>query len=589
MQRWRASEHLAKGVLALFAGVIVATAVMAWTNTGRLRGHDAAVTHSWQVLNGIERLMSTLKDVETGQRGYLLTGDPAYLAPYQQAVTQVRRRQDELLVLVAGDAQQVDRMKRMQPLVAQRLDEAALVLGLNREGTLRDVRARLLEGRGKAAMDAIRALAADMTAAEEVLLATRLQTVEAANSYAQGVTLVAAFTGLALVALAYFLYHREHAVNELALAALRTQGERFRTTLASIGDGVIVTSAAGTVEFVNPIAQQLTGWGEDAIGRNVEDVFRIVNEETRQPVQQPVREVLDRGVIVGLANHTILIAKDGSERPIEDSAAPIRHDAGGVATGVVLVFRDATGQREAQRQLLLSEAELREADERKDVFLAMLAHELRNPLAPIRVSVQLLKQIGSSDPAALERAREVIERQSGTLSRLVDDLMDAASIRSGKVRLEMTNVHLGDVVARALEQCQPIIEARRHRLHVSVPDEPVHVEGDVYRLTQVVSNLLTNSAKYTPENGDIWLSVQSSGERAEIRVRDAGLGIAPEMLPRVFDLFMQAPDAARQTGGLGIGLALVKRLVELHGGTVAAMSDGVGKGSEFVITLPCCR
>ena len=598
MKRWRASEHLAKGVLALFAVVVVATAAMAWRNTERLQANDGAVTHSWQVLNATERLLSTLKDVETGQRGYLLTESPTFLAPYEQAAKQVRLRQDDLLVLVAAEPDQVERMKRMQLLVAQQIEEADLVLDVYRASGSQAARARVSEGLGKQSMDAIRVLAAEMAGAEDAVLTTRLRAMSAADRYARGVALAAAFTGLLLIALAYFLYHREHAVNELALAALRTQGERFRTTLASIGDGVIVTNASGTVEFLNPIAEKLTRWDDDdAIGRRIEEVFRIVNEETRQPVLQPVHDVMERGIIVGLANHTVLLAKDGGEHPIEDSAAPIR-DASGAMTGVVLVFRDAEGQREAQRRLRDSEAELRVADARKDEFLAMLAHELRNPLAPIRLGVQMLKQVDADNLVGLAKAREVIERQSAILSRLVDDLMSAAAIRSGKVTLELAEVNVSDVIGRALEQCQPLIEAKRHQLHVSVPDSPVRVEGDVNRLTQVVTNLLTNSAKYTPEEGTLWLTVGTCGEggtggvgseQVEIRVRDTGMGIAPEMLPRVFDLFVQAPDASRRAGGLGIGLALVKRLVELHNGIVVALSEGLGKGSEFVVTLTCSR
>ncbi len=598
MKRWRASEHLAKGILALFAVVVVGTVTLAWRNTEHLKANDAAVTHSWQVLNAIERLQSTLKDAETGQRGYLLTESPTFLEPYEQANKQVHLRQDDLLVLVAAEPDQVERMKRMQLLVAQRMEEAALVLDIRRDSGPQAARAHLLQGRGKESMDAIRALAAEMTATEEALLAARLRAMHIADRYARGVALAAAFTGLLLIALAYFLYHREHAVNELALAALRTHGERFRTTLASIGDGVIVTNASGTVEFLNPIAETLTRWDdEEAVGRRIEEVFRIVNEETRQPVLQPVHDVMERGIIVGLANHTVLLARDGGEHPIEDSAAPIR-DASGAMTGVVLVFRDAEGQREAQRRLRDSEAELREADARKDEFLAMLAHELRNPLAPIRLGVQMLKQVDADNLVGLAKAREVIERQSGILSRLVDDLMSAAAIRSGKVTLELAKVNVSDVIGRALEQCQALIEARRHKLHACVPDASVYVEGDVNRLTQIVTNLLVNSAKYTPEEGTLWLTVGTCGtgggagaddHRVEIRVRDTGVGIAPEMLPRVFDLFMQAPSASRQPRGLGIGLALVKRLVELHGGTVVASSEGLGKGSEFVVTLACSR
>jgi PAS domain S-box-containing protein len=595
MKRWRAPEYLARGVLSLFAAVILATAVLAMRNATQVQAADAAVTHGWQTLNAIERLVSTIKDVETGQRGYLLTVDPAFLAPYEQAIRQVRQRQEDLLVLVADEPARVEQMKRLQPLVEQRVDEASMVLDIRQESGLEAARIRLLEGRGRQDMAAIRVLAEQMTSDENALLALHLRAVSEARRFAQGATLVVAATGLLLVALAYFLYHREHAVNELALAALKSEGERFRTTLASIGDGVIVTDASGSIEFVNSVARRLTGWGEgvDPVGRVIDEVFRIVSEETRLPVPQPVHGVIDRGVVVGLEDHTVLLARDGTERPIQDSAAPIK-DASGVTTGVVLVFRDVTGPREARKQLQRSAEDLREADARKDEFLATLAHELRNPLAPIRVAVQLLRR-ADTRPEALAEAREVIERQSALLARLVDDFMNAAAIRSGKVALERAEVNIGDVIGRVLEQCRPALDAKHHQLHVSVPEQPINVDGDVHRLTQVVTNLLTNAAKYTPENGDIWLTVGpcaidgADDFRVEISVRDTGIGITPEMLPRVFDLFVQAPEASRRGGGLGIGLALVKRLLELHGGAVAARSDGVDQGSEFIVTLPCSR
>ena len=586
MKRWRAPEHVAAGVLLLFGAIIVATAAVAWNNIAQLRQNDGWVTHSWQILNAIEQLLSTLKDAETGQRGYLITGDPAYLAPYEEAVRQVRQRQGNLLVLVTSNPEQLARAQRLQPLVTERLDEIREVLDLHRNDGAAAARNRILRGRGKATMDAVRGVAGEMLRAEQGMLGERTDAVQATTRYAQRATIAAAATGLILAIIAYLLYHREHVVNGLAFRALDNEKEQFRTTLASIGDGVVVTDVNGVVSFLNPVAQTLTGLNDDGLGRPVDEVFHIVNEETERPVVQPVREVMRHGVIAGLANHTVLVARDGTKRPIEDSAAPIREPSGAL-TGVVLVFRDASKQRQAHKQLEQSEAQLRVADVRKDEFLAMLAHELRNPLAPIRVSVQLLKQIDCADQPALEKARDIIERQSGLLSRLVDDLMDAASIRSGKAALDIATVNVSDVVARAMEQCQPLIEERHHQLHVALPEQPVCVRGDVHRLTQVLANLLANSAKYTPEDGEIWIDVAPAAHEVQIRVRDVGLGIAPEVLPLVFDLFVQSPEAQpRRAGGLGIGLALVKRLVELHGGAVTARSDGVGKGSEFVVTLP---
>jgi PAS domain S-box-containing protein len=229
---------------------------------------------------------------------------------------------------------------------------------------------------------------------------------------------------------------------------------------------------------------------------------------------------------------------------------------------------------------------LREADQRKDEFLALLGHELRNPLAPIRNSLQILKLAGT-DAAPADRAREVMERQVEHMVRLVDDLLDVSRIMRGKVELRRQPTELTTVVARAVETAQPMIDAEGHQLAVSLPPEPLWVQGDLVRLAQVVSNLLNNAAKYTDRGGRIWLSARREGAEAVLRVRDTGIGIAPDALPRIFDMFFQAERRTRNAqGGLGIGLSLIRGLVELHGGRVEARSGGPGKGSEFLVRLP---
>jgi PAS domain S-box-containing protein len=231
---------------------------------------------------------------------------------------------------------------------------------------------------------------------------------------------------------------------------------------------------------------------------------------------------------------------------------------------------------------------LREQDQRKDEFIATLAHELRNPLAPIRTGLNILRM--TSDPDAARRSREVMERQLAHLVRLVDDLLDVSRIRSGKVALVRETIDVGIVVDTALEASRPLIEAQGHTLHVDVPAEMLLVDADATRLAQVVANLLNNAAKYTPRGGHIGLRVAAEGDRLGIRVRDNGIGIDAKVLPRIFDLFVQAdagPDHA--PGGLGIGLTLVRRLLELHGGGIEAHSEGPGHGSTFTAWLPLRR
>jgi signal transduction histidine kinase len=216
----------------------------------------------------------------------------------------------------------------------------------------------------------------------------------------------------------------------------------------------------------------------------------------------------------------------------------------------------------------------------------MLAHELRNPLAPISNALQLLT-LRSNDAGVVARSLNILRRQVEQLTRLVDDLLDVSRITRGKIRLHKKPLDLRAVMTQAVETSQPLIDARRHRLHLSLPREPVEIEADPARVEQIITNLLTNAAKYMEEGGQIWLTAAVEGDQILLRVRDTGIGIAPEMLSQLFDLFTQAERSLdRSQGGLGIGLTLVRRLAELHGGSVEARSDGLGKGSEFTARLP---
>jgi signal transduction histidine kinase len=242
-------------------------------------------------------------------------------------------------------------------------------------------------------------------------------------------------------------------------------------------------------------------------------------------------------------------------------------------------------REEAMKEKRIAE-ELAEVDRRKDEFLAMLAHELRNPLAPLLNALHLLR-LPDVEAAEVEQARDVADRQVRHLARLVDDLLDVSRIRSGKVQLRKQAVDLADAVARAIDISRPLIQARGHDLQVSLPSEPLILEADAARVEQILSNLLNNAAKYTESAGRITLLAERDGDTAVVRVRDTGIGIAPDLLPRIFDLFTQEERSLdRSQGGLGIGLTLVRSLVEMHGGKVSVSSDGPGRGSEFDIQLP---
>ncbi|HET9598053.1 MAG TPA: PocR ligand-binding domain-containing protein [Anaeromyxobacteraceae bacterium] len=583
---------------------------------------------------------------------------------------------------------------------------------------------------------------------------------------------------------------RQRAHEELA-----SEKERLAVTLRSIGDGVIVTDAAGRVTMLNGVAEDLTGWrGPDGVGADVEDVFRIVQEGTHQRVPSPVARALREGIVAGLANHTALIARDGAERPIADSAAPIR-DASGRVLGAVLVFRDQTKERLAEEALRQSEARIRlkldsilspegelgrlrladildteavqglmnelhrasgiplgvidtdgkvlvgagwqevctrfhrvhpetcrhciesdtrlsagarpgeiklykcrnsmwdaatpivvdgqhlgnvfagqfffddetpdhelfraqaerygfdigaylaalervprvprdrvnagmafllgfagmlsrltfgnmklarslaerealtrslrakkeqleEADRKKDEFLGMLSHELRNPLAPIRNSIHILQQaVPGSEQAA--RAQRVIARQTDHLTRLVDDLLDVTRIARGKIELRRRRAGLRTLVLHAGDDFRAVMEERGITFEVAVPAAEAWADVDAARITQVVGNLLHNAAKFSARGDHVSLTLVAGPQRAEIVVKDSGSGIDPALLPSVFEAFVQGEHTlARSSGGLGLGLALVKGITELHGGAARAESGGAGQGARFTVELP---
>jgi PAS domain S-box-containing protein len=361
---------------------------------------------------------------------------------------------------------------------------------------------------------------------------------------------------------------------KLAEQALLDSEERFRAVVDNISQLAWITDAAGSViwynkrwlEYTGMTFEQGKGWG----WRNVQHPQHV------ERVVEKIRRCLQSGEVWD--DTFPMRAADGSYRWFLSRAVPIRN-----ATGKVIRWfgtnTDITEQRESQEAL-------RDADRRKDEFLAILAHELRNPLAPITNSLHILRLAEDTDPA-MEKVREIMERQTNHLARLVDDLLEVSRITQGKIELRTEPIELAAVIRNAVETSRPLIDAGRHQLAIAVPTEPVALVADGTRLSQVVSNLLNNAAKYTPSGGQIWLNAEVEGDQVVIRVRDNGMGIAPELLPRVFEKFAQLDNPEfRSQGGLGIGLTLSETLVQLHGGTITAHSAGAGQGSEFVVRLP---
>jgi signal transduction histidine kinase/CheY-like chemotaxis protein len=279
------------------------------------------------------------------------------------------------------------------------------------------------------------------------------------------------------------------------------------------------------------------------------------------------------------------VTKEGRHVEVSLTVSPVRNAAGAVI-GASKIARDITARKRAERLLQEREEALREADRRKDEFLALLGHELRNPLAPIHNATELLSRMLPADSRALV-AVEMIRRQAGQLTRLVDDLLDIGRITQGRIQLRLQNLEISTVILQAFETVEPQLREKGHKASVISSYEPLHVSGDFARLVQCVANLLSNAVKYTKPGGEIEVRTRAEDASAVIEIADNGLGIAPELLPQIFDIFVQGERSIEHApGGLGVGLAIVKRLVEQHGGTVTARSPGLGQGSVFEIRLP---
>lgn len=355
--------------------------------------------------------------------------------------------------------------------------------------------------------------------------------------------------------------------------SIRAQ-ELLASIVASSDDAIISKTLEGYILTWNEGAQRIFGYSaEEAIGQPI--TFLIPPE--RHEEERDLLERLRRGERIDHFE-TVRVTKDGRLLDISLTVSPVR-DSSGTVVAASKVARDVTQRKQAERAL-------REVDRRKDEFLAILAHELRNPLAPIRNSLHILRLTSQNDPVG-ERVGDMMDRQVNHMVRLVDDLLEVSRITSGKIELRKERLDLAAVVQSSVETSRPLIEAVDHDLVLTFPAEPLTVEGDPVRLAQVFANLLNNAAKYTDAGGEIRITAHRAGDWAVISVRDTGTGIPPEMLPSVFEMFTQVDrDTDRAQGGLGIGLTLVKSLVEMHGGSVQARSAGRGKGSEFIVRLP---
>jgi PAS domain S-box-containing protein len=574
------------------AAVIGTTVFTYYFGNRELVIRNLAVAHR-SVIAESGHLLSAMTDAETGVRGFIITGDEPYLLPCEY----VRARMPEILDYLQKtrvSALEPETLNAIQNLSETKLAEFEQTIATRREHGFDAAAALMNNGVGKRTMRQLWEQISRLQDQQESALRE-----EAANAdqAAQARTMAFTLGGLAnllFIAWAYVRIAREIRAREEALlettrerTEVRRQKDLLAVTLASIGDCVIVTDKAGIITFMNGVAEKLTGWTfNEARLRPIADVFKIVNEFTHEPAENPIDQVIATGAIVGLANHTLLIRKDGSKVPIDDSGAPIR-DADGTMRGVVLVFRDFSEHKEQQRKLKEAKEAAETANKAKDQFLAMLSHELRTPLTPVLATLNLWEASDELSPA-LQADAQMLRRSVELEARIIDDLLDLTRIARGMLSFSAEDTDLHELIGHLVGMCHSEFRSKELEVSVRLNAEMHHVYTDAGRLQQVLWNVLRNAAKFTECRGNITLATSNDENRnIVISVVDNGIGMAAETLSRLFMPFEQGEQLiSRRYGGLGLGMAISSALVELLGGTLTAFSEGLGKGSTFTITFP---
>jgi PAS domain S-box-containing protein len=576
-------------------GVIASTLLTYWFGNRVLEAHAREQLRRDGIAR-LEQLESIVKDAETGQRGFIITGDESYLGPFNEASERLPGELEELQGFPWIDINP-DEIGRVVQLIQQKVAELRSTIEKRRSAGFASVVPIIRAGSGKELMDKLRA---EVVQLKERQLSALGADAKMSDRATRTRTLVFLFSGALNIAIFGWAYRRITEIFQQRDVALRESSRRgfelqqqkdlLNVTLTSIGDCVMVSDKEGRITFMNPVAEQVTGWKfEEAQDRPTTEVFRILNEHTRQPVESPVEKVMKNGVIVGLANHTLLVRKNGSEVPIDDSGAPIR-DANGDVRGVVLVFRDFSEHKRTERELLEAKEAAETASKAKDQFLAMLSHELRTPLTPVLATINLW-EASEEVPASLHPDLQMLRRSIELEARIIDDLLDLTRIARGMLSFSPENTDVHALIEFLVDLSQSEVQNKQLNLSLQLKAAQHHVHTDASRLQQVLWNIIRNAVKFTDARGEIVVTTSNvANGNIDISVTDNGIGMTSETISKLFVPFEQAdPTRNRHYGGLGLGMAISNALVELLEGELHAESEGLGRGSTFTVSFPTTR
>jgi len=546
---------------------------------------EVAARHAWSArLSG---LVALIRDAESGQRGFIITGRENYLRPYETALPQIDDALNALKADPATTSELEQNLVRLNGLIRPKLKELADTIALRQTSGFASATQVIDTDFGMNVMFDIRQQAGAMATKNEALLTAAQQRVRDAIWRRDWVRLVATIIDLTFLAGIYLRLMHDRDERDRAAAETYRQKELLAVTLASIGDAVMVTDVESRITFVNKVAESLLlRPAADCIGKPCGEIFRIINEQTRQSVESPVAKVIETGTVVGLANHTLLIRPDGSELPIDDAGAPVR-EADGTLRGVVLIFRDFTAHRDAAERMQRANADLAAAVKAKDNFIAMISHELRTPLTPVVGTLQAWEE-SSEFPACLRDDLGMARWNVELEARLIDDLLDMTRLGTGKLSIEREALDLHATLRAVVNLFEREFASRQLHINLQLNAQRFHVSADTARMHQVFWNILKNAAKFTPKGGDVTIISECGPDNlVRIHFKDSGIGMTAETLGRIFRPLEQGgAEITRRYGGLGLGMAISRSLVEAQNGTLVAQSAGIGGGSTFSVSMP---